>query len=201
MFVVKKRGLCSDMRRSVSDSSYPVPTPETDRSEELSVAYVSAIAARAGIKADGVARKDYGTDMTFKRVRKRMSDNHLTDVNGVGVPCQIKSARHPEWKIIRDKGENVISYDLRSKNYNDLVTSTSGFLILMCLPSSIDEWLKQDEECLRLYKCCYYWLPGSDDAEISHRNTTKAIHIPLNQLFTAEFLEGIVDEAQPRIEP
>lgn len=188
------------MRRPVSDSSYPVLTPEADRSEELSISYVSAVAAHAGIKAEGVARKDHGTDMTFKRLRKRKSDNHFSDLNGLFVPCQVKSARHPEWKIIKVKGENVISYDLRSKNYNDLVTSTSGFLILMCLPSSSDEWLKQDEECLRLYKCCYYWVPGPDDAETFNRNT-KVIHIPLDHIFTAEFLVSIVDEAQPRIEP
>lgn len=188
------------MRRPVSDSSYPVPTPETDRSEELSVAYVSAIAAHAGIKFESVARKDYGTDITFKRLRQRTSDNHYTDVSGVPIPCQIKSARYPEWKIIRDNGENVISYDLRVKNYNDLVTSTLGFLVLMCLPSSTDEWVKQDRECLRLYKCCYYWFPGPDDAETFNKNT-KAVHIPLDQLFTPEILVNIVDAAQPRVGP
>jgi hypothetical protein len=185
------------MRRPVSDSSYPVPTPDSDRSEELSVAYVSAIAAHAGIKAENVSRKDYGTDMTFKRLRKRKSDNHYTDINGIDVHCQIKSARSPEWKI--SKG-GIISYRLRAKNYNDLVTSTYGFLILMCLPSSIDQWLQQDEECLRLYKCCYYWMPGPDDEETKN-DTTKTIYIPNQQLFSAKVLVSIVDQVQPRIDP
>lgn len=123
------------MRRPISDSSHPVLTPDSDRSEELSVAYVSAIAAHAGIKVESVTRKDYGVDMKFQQLRKRTSDNHYSDMNSINIPCQIKFARHPEWKIIRVKGEEVISYNLRGKNYNDLVTSTSGFLVLMCLPN------------------------------------------------------------------
>jgi hypothetical protein len=185
------------MRRPVSDSSYPVPTPESDRSEELSVAYVSAIAAHAGIRVESVSRKDYGTDMTFKRLRKRTIDNNYSDMHGIIVPCQIKSARAPEWR--ESKQKDSISYDLRAKNYNDLVNSTLGFLILMCLPATVEQWVQQDQECLRLYKCCYYWIPGADD-ELTGNKYTKTIHIPREQLFTAEILARIVDEAQPRIE-
>jgi hypothetical protein len=143
---------------------------------------------------ENVTRKDYGTDATFKRLRKRKSDGHVSDVGGISIPCQIKSASAPEWKI--SKIGNV-SYRLRAKNYNDLVTSTYGFLILMCLPSSIDEWLKQDAECLRLYKCCYYWIPGPEDEE-TENDSTKTISIPCEQLFTTEVLASIVDGAQPR---
>jgi uncharacterized protein DUF4365 len=184
------------MRITVSNSSYPIPTPDSDRGEELSVAYVSAIAAHAGIRMENVTRKDYGTDATFKRLRKRKIDNHYYDMGGIYIPCQIKSACHPEWRISKDK--DIVTYDLRAKNYNDLVGSTHGFLILMCLPSSIDLWLQQDEECLRLYKCCYYWTPGPDDEETSNKYT-KTIHIPLNQLFTVDVLTAIVDQAQPRV--
>jgi hypothetical protein len=198
LFVVKKRGLYPVMRRPVSDSSYPVPTSETDRAEELSIAYVSAVAAHAGIKVEGVARKDHGTDMTFKRLRKRRIDGHFSDVRGVHVPCQVKSARSPEWR--ESKNKNVLAYDLRAKNYNDLVDSTHGFLILMCLPASVEQWVEQNQECLRLYKCCYYWVPGPDD-EVTENKHTKTIHIPREQLFTAEILANIVDEAQVRIEP
>lgn len=186
------------MRRSGSNSSYPVPTPETERSEELSIAYVSAVAAHAGIKVESVSHKDHGTDMTFKRLRKRTIDNRYSDMDGIMVPCQIKSARFPEWR--ESKKDDTISYDLRAKNYNDLVNSTFGFLVLMCLPATIDLWVLQDQECLRLYKCCYYWIPGLDDEETDHTRT-KTIHIPREQLFTAETLASIVDDAQPRIEP
>lgn len=181
------------MRRPISDSSYPVPVPESARSEELSIAYVSAIAAHAGIKVEFVTRKDYGTDVTFKRLRKRKIDGHYSDVGGISIPCQVKSACHPEWQVNYDKG--IVTYDLRAKNYNDLVGSTYGFLVLMCLPSSIDQWLKQDDECLRLYRCSYYWIPGPDDEETPNKRT-KTIHIPLNQLFTVDALTDIVDQAQ-----
>jgi hypothetical protein len=172
--------------------------PESDRSEELSIAYVSAIAAHAGIKVEHVSRKDYGTDMHFKRLRKRAIDQGYSDVGGIIVPCQLKSARAPEWRESQ-AGESII-YHLRAKNYNDLVTSTFGFLILLCLPAPVEHWVQQDQECLRLYKCCYYWQPGPEDAETPNRYT-KAIHIPREQILTADRLAGIVDEAQPRIGP
>jgi Domain of unknown function (DUF4365) len=181
------------MRRSGSNSSYPVPTPETDRSEELSIAYVSAIAAHAGIKCEMIGRKDHGTDMTFKRLRKRKIDHRFSDMDGIIVPCQVKSARHPQWE--ENENKDSISYNLRAKNYNDLVDSTYGFLVLMCLPAAVDQWLQQDYTCLRLYKCCYYWMPGPDDEEIDN-TSTKTIHIPRTQLFTAESLAGIVDGVQ-----
>lgn len=110
--------------------------------------------------------------------------------------CQIKSARYPEWKIIKHHGKDVISYNLKAKNYNDLITSTYGFLVVVCLPSDSDEWVKQDGECLRLYKCSYYWFPEPDEAETRNRKT-QVIHIPLDQVFTADALVSIVDGAQP----
>lgn len=184
------------MRRSGSNSSYPVPTSETDRSEELSIAYVSAIAAHAGIKCEIIGRKDHGTDMTFKRLRKRRIDNHYNDMDGIIIPCQVKSARSPQWE--ENEKKDIISYDLRAKNYNDLVNSTYGFLVLMCLPAAVDQWLQQDHTCLRLYKCCYYWMPELADEEIDN-TSTKTIHIPRTQLFTAESLAGIVDDAQVQL--
>jgi len=181
--------------RPISKSLQPVPMPEADQGEELSIAYVSAIAAHAGINIT-VSRKDYGIDMSFKRLWKRKSDNHYTDMAGLSLPSQLKSARFPEWKIRAD----IIAYDLRAKNYNDIVTSTNGFLILMCLPAAIDQWLEQNEERLHLHKCCYYWTPELDDDETPNKST-KTIYIPRTQLFTTDALISLVDQVQPRIEP
>jgi hypothetical protein len=64
----------------------------------------------------------------------------------------------------------------------------------MCLPPMPDEWLHQDEECLQLCKCCYYWRP-LDDIETSNLNT-KRIFIPKSQVFTVEALTRLVDEVQ-----
>src|SRR6266849_6790608 len=178
--------------RLISKSLQPVPMPEADRGEELSIAYVSAIAAHAGVSIAEILRRDYGIDMTFRRLWKRTSDNHYSDRSGISVPSQLKSARVPEWEM---RGERIV-YALKAKNYNDLVTSTNGFLILMCLPSAIDQWLKQDEECLRLHKCYYYWRTELEDEETTNTKT-KTIYIPRDQLFTPAALISLVDEAQP----
>jgi len=123
--------------------------PDPDRGEALSIAYVSAIAAIAGINFDRL-QKDLGIDGMFTKVSR--IKNHITNMPGTPIFCQIKSALSSTCKT---EGNNI-SYNLNAKNYNDLVHSDLGVLILMCLPPSTDDALKQDEECLCLHKCCYY---------------------------------------------
>lgn len=180
------------MRRPVvPNSSVPVPTLETNRMQELSFAYVSIIAAHAGIKIEIVGRNDDGTDVRFLRLRKRAIDDHISDMDSIPVPCQIKSALRSQWNP--NEEDDTISYKLRAKNYNDIVGSTLGFLVLMCLPESLDAAVAQDPECLHLYKCCYYWFPGPDDTKETDNSSTKTIHISRQQLFTAKELANIVD--------
>jgi hypothetical protein len=161
------------------------------------MAYATAVAAYAGIKIDNVTHTDFGTDLIFQRLRKRWIDDHYSDVGAIKVPCQVKSARFPVWHESAKK--DSIIYPLRAKNYNDLVESTCAILVLLCLPESLEKWVQQDFECLRLYKCCYWWRPKPDD-ELIESDTTKNIHIPCDQLFSAEYLASYIDNQQLRLE-
>jgi len=163
--------------------------PETFKMEALSRAYVSAIAAQAGVNVY-MPQIDLGIDMAFSKVRRR-KEGRYTDTWSLTIPFQVKASTH--W----DLREDAIIYDLKVKNYNDLVDSDICVLILLCLPSTPDEWLYQDEECLRLHKCCYYWRP-LDNAETTNTNR-KRIFIPRSQMFTAETLTSLVDEMQSKV--
>jgi hypothetical protein len=165
--------------------------PESFKAEALSMAYIRAIAAKAGVNIYR-PEYDFGVDMSFGKVVQR-DGRRCADTSSMPVPFQIKASK--VWEL---RGDTII-YDLEVKNYNDLVNSTILVLILMCLPSTSDEWLRQDEECLSLHKCCYYWRPSSGQAETLN-SEKKRIYIPRSQIFTVDALTMLMDEVQARVQ-
>jgi hypothetical protein len=164
--------------------------PLAMRAQALNRAYVRAVAAKAGAVVLG-PEDDFGTDLAFAKVTRRKS-GRLTVAKSIIVPFQLKASK--KWEF---RGDTVI-YDLEAKNYNDMVDESSmEVLILMCLPSTFDEWLYQDEECLRLHRCCYYWQP-TNHVEKPNKDTVRIV-IPRSQIFTPDVLILLLDQAQARV--
>jgi len=163
--------------------------PYNDKSEALSIAYIRAIAAKAGVNILK-SESDKGVDLRFSKVTER--NGHYRDISHICLPCQIKSTKN--WI---EKGDNIL-YDLEVINYNDLINSSYLLLVLMCLPQTIDQWLLQDEDCLRIHKCCYYWRPLRGQVETLNENT-KRIIIPRTQIFTADLLTTTLNEIESRL--
>ncbi len=161
--------------------------PEPFKMEALSMAYISAIAAQAGVNVY-IPQRDFGVDMYLSKVVERKHGRY-TDTSSMPIPFQIKASTL--WQLQEDR----VIYDLEVKNYNDLVNSNACVLILMCLPPHPNEWLHQDEDCLQLHKCCYYWCP-SNLTETTN-SETKRIFIPRSQMFTAGALTRLLDQTQP----
>ena len=173
----------------ISTTNASSPMPETFKMQKLSIAYVRAIAAKAGANVSN-PEDDFGIDISFGKMIER--NGRYTDTGCIPLHAQVKASKN--W----EKREDVIVYDLEVKNYDDMVTSNHKcFLILMCLPQTIDEWLDQNEEHLQLRRCCYYWRP-SDLMETTN-TTTKRIFIPRSQIFTVNSLIGLMDEVQVKI--
>ena len=165
--------------------------PDESRKQALSMAYIRAIAAKVGANIYR-PENDCGVDLAFSKISERQG--RYSDTSNAIVPFQLKSTT--EWKINGD----AIIYPLEAKNYNDLVTSTSLILIVMCLPPTMEQWLLQDEECLRLHKCCYYWRPAEDEV-VTSNNRTKTIAIPRSQIFTSETLTMFLNREEKRLLP
>ncbi len=104
--------------------------PISFRMEALSLAYIRAIAAKAGALVSRT-EGDFGVDISFSRIVKRKS--RYTSTTGMPVHSQVKSST--QWVM---RGDTIV-YDLEAKNYNDLVNSSMCVLILMCLPPTFDE--------------------------------------------------------------
>ena len=115
-----------------------MPITEQHRKEDLGQAYVRAVIAKAGFNY-GKDDHDYGIDGTIKEVTNIKGRFFPS---GAGICYQLKSSCDVQFQ------DDVVIYDLESKNYNDLVADTLTFpiiLILFVLPKSEDEWLSVTE--------------------------------------------------------
>jgi len=154
--------------------------------EQISLAYVKAIAARSGI----VLREhelDYGLDGRFSDVeydieRKRFSEN------GFGIDFQIKATTN-----IVPKG-NKLLYDLEVKNYRDLIRTNIGtprILIVYSMPKQSNEWIAVSNEETVLKRCAWWCsLKGQEDTK---NETKKRIELPVSQRFTYDELRRLIE--------
>lgn len=123
--------------------------------ELLSRAFVTAIAAKAGLNATvNGSSLDYGTDGIFKRVNVVGSQREET---GFGIEFQAKATKN--WRTLNSP--DIIAYDMPSDAYNKLCRRCADggipiYLILLCLPPNADAWLELSHDELVLRHCCYW---------------------------------------------
>lgn len=100
--------------------------PRSHIQERLSVAYVSAVVARAGLKIMGLYEREYGID-AYVQGFKQLRNGEITE-DGPILECQIKSST-------TSKNRNgLIIYDMEVSAYNKLVSSEGRILLLYCMP-------------------------------------------------------------------
>lgn len=108
------------------------------------------------------------------------------------INTKIRALEGKHQKEINDNEEIV--YDLRNKNYNDLVDTDVGtkrILVVLLLPTDKESWINQDAESLIMKKSAYwFYLEGQDPAE-NEEGTTR-IKIPKENLFSVENLDKIM---------
>lgn len=158
--------------------------------ECLSLAFVHALAGRAGVSLAAQRVHDYGIDGTFRSVKiigKRRVET------GYAVDFQMKATT--TWE---HNGSEVV-YDLEAKNYNDMVqrdgAATPCILILLCLPSDHENWIDADEDRLILQRCCYWTQLDGDPSPNSY---TKRIFIPRKNALTPQAIASIMADEQKR---
>jgi hypothetical protein len=153
--------------------------------ERLSVAYVSAIAAKAGATFVETGGTEYGVDGYLQRVTVVPGLGVIS--TGLAINCQIKST------ITSERRETIVAYDMDYLAYNRLhyQTRTGPFILLLfCLPRSSDEWLKVDEDKLHLQKCCYW---HHIDGEPTTNSSSYTIHIPRSRVLTPDSVSELLD--------
>jgi hypothetical protein len=148
----------------------------------LSVAYVTAVAARAGCE---VLHPVIDMQSVDAAVRTTVGPRLTVDL-------QLKSTSRA-----CINGDDVV-YDLPAKNYRDLRSDGAVpiFLVVMVLAAEEDSWLAGDEEALLLRHCAYWMdltpLPPSDS------RSTVRIRVPRSQRFDVPALLSMLEAARKR---
>lgn len=151
----------------------------TMKQERFSLAYLNAIAAKAGVKlveesvdndsVDGIFRADWG-------LRPQ-------------IDFQAKCHGHADWQ----EGQISLSYTLSLKNYDDLRIPTTNprLLIVLLVPTEEHLWLVHTEDELSLKRCAYWTsLLGLPDATTAG---TKNVTLPRANLLTPDTLLGLLE--------
>lgn len=138
------------------------------RKERFSVAYINAVATRAGYQ------------MVEPPVDRDSVDGVLMGDSGRRPRIEFQ-AKATSRDLIR--GERV-AFPLSIKNYDDLRADvqTPRILIVVLMPDNETEWLAQTDEelCLR---CCGYWLSLADRPPVVNSDNV-TVHIPLANVFS-----------------
>jgi hypothetical protein len=160
------------------------------RKESLARAYIQAIAGQAGL-ACAVHDYDYGIDLTLREVAAKTSSNgerRRYVSSGFALDVQAKST------TTAVVGDDVVSYDLDIDAYDDLRevhVGTPRILVLLVLPDEGQDPISQDEDSLRLCRCCY-WVSLRGWGAVANRRSRR-IALPRRNIFSVEGVRDIFD--------
>ncbi len=164
-----------------------MPIPVRHLMERLHLAYVHAVAARAGTTCT-IYDQDYGLDVVINDV-VNITDargRRTFEATGVLFHCQLKATTTCQ------KRGGFVLYDMDVDAYNKLIRwrgASPCYLLLFHLPNDEMEWVNLSEEQLLLKKCCYWiLLRGSE----SHNTSTERIQIPESNLFTPDVVRELL---------
>lgn len=164
------------------------------KKENLSLAYIRVIAAKAGVNIS-IPEDDYGIDLQFREVitLNRNGETRIVE-NGISIDVQLKCSHDT------DVQEDHLIYDLEAKNYNDLIceANTPRILILFKVPRNEEDWITQDDDKL-LLRHCAYWHSFSGN-ESTRNSSSIRVKIPLRQKFSPDALINLFQKIKKGVE-
>lgn len=155
-----------------------------DIMEELSLAYVRAVASRAGFAVEEVRRDRDSIDLRI-HARGALGGGVL---HSPALAVQLKSTALD----LPDDGSGF-PYDLKVKNYNDLVRTSliPCVLVVFLLPEDPARWLSWTEEALVLrrsaYWCSLCGLPAT------RNEATARVHLSRAQVFDGAAIRVLLE--------
>ena len=164
------------------------------RKEDISISYISALCAYAGIAYEIVRHDDDSTDGILRK--RILLDGHRKFDAELRIQLKCTSSLSQ----YTDHGD-AITYKLKAKNYNDLcLPSTTPIVLgLLILPENEQLWIHWTEEEL-LLRGSMYWAEFSKEAESVNEGTVSVKISKKNMLHAEsllEILERIAKEEWP----
>lgn len=165
-----------------------------DIMEELSLVYVRAVAARAGFAVEEIRRDRDSVDLHIL-ARGALGGGVL---HSPILAVQLKSTA-----LDLPGNPAEFAYDLKVKNYNELVplTAIPRVLVVFLLPEAEEHWLSWTEDALVLRRSAY-WLSLCGRAATTNDSTAR-VHLSRRQVFDGPGIRGILERIsrQEAIDP
>jgi len=168
----------------------PVPTQHSQ--ENLSQAYLQAVASGSGVICDWTDKDDYGIDGSLRLLGQKPGGGFFP--NATPLEFQLKASRN----CVEEDG--VVSYDLDVDTYNFLqrYSGKGGSICLLVydMPEDETEWLDCSPSELVLRTRCYYWVP-TPSGGASENTSTQRVSFPITNTVTPGSLAGLVEKHTP----
>lgn len=166
-----------------------MPLVENSVKEELSYAYVHAIAARAGFSCDRPHNDRESLDVLVSSHGRVASDSVRLN-SQIGLQLKATST-----EVLGNSSE--FSFSLPMKNYNDLrgPNTIPRLLIVFVMPPDPDLWLKNHEpEDFMVQRRCAYWLDLFGSPEVTN-SATRVVSIPRANVLNVHSLTELMAQA------
>jgi Domain of unknown function (DUF4365) len=162
---------------------------ENEQKQQLSVAYVHAVAARAGFACQVINVDDDSIDI---QVAARGKVHHKSVFRSPKIDVQLKATSQD---LI---SSNYLAFPLPIKNYDELRLEAlvPRMLVVLVLPKDQSHWLEQTEDQM-VSRRCAYWKSLLGQPETTN-STTTTVRLPRDQCLTAEALRGLMERASRR---
>lgn len=170
-----------------------MPNPKNLRMEHMSEAFLEALCAMNGYTMTKTKQDNEGVDVTISCKEYATDDN--TGLFNPKFDVQLKSTYS---SIERREGGRLV-YNLRAKNYNDLVKpdrATPLILILLEMFEDEDDWTEQTDEFLKITRRAY-WLNLVGETPTNNK-MKKTVNLIETQLLTADSLKELMIRAARR---
>lgn len=156
---------------------------ENEQKQQLSVAFVHAIAACAGYTCQVQTVDDDSVDVSIG-ARGRIDDRAI--ICSPRIDVQLKATSSPRL------GGDRLTFSLKRKNYDDLRAKTlvPRLLVVLALPEVRSEWIETSEECM-ISRRCAYWasLSGMEETNNTH---SVSVYLARDQRWDVEQLRRIM---------
>lgn len=157
--------------------------------EQLSIAYLHAVSARAGYAWEPIRIDRDGID---GRVCARGIIVPGASVESPSLSFQLKATSSIQGEL------DPIPFSLRKKNYDDLRGERwePRYLALLQLPADPAEWVHSDGNALELRRCMYWCSLEQEPANSNKCSTT--IYVPRKNVLDVSGLRALMEAAARR---
>ena len=159
---------------------------ETEQKQQISVAYVHAVASRAGFTCEREESDYDSVDVRIGAIGK-LDGNSFCE--SPSIHFQLKATATDCRK------QDHLAFPISLKNYNDLRKQTLNprYLVVLLLPPDPALWLEQNEERMISRSCSYYVSLAAREPVPNRDNVT--IHLPRNNQLTVLSLTALLSQA------